>query len=484
MQDYRRDHEIEATWPVAERILVCVRPNPESDRLVRAARRMAARLRAEWIVAYVESPAQPPLSPAERERPGRAPCKLAEELGAETAVLSGDERERGAPRLRAPAQRQPDRRGQAAPRPLARPAARLARWTRSSAAAARSTSTSSPASARRRGRAARPPRLARAARPCTTLWSAAVVAGLHARLLGHVHGRFDNSNLVMVYLLGVAFVATRFGRGASALAAVLSVAAFDFFFVPPHLTFAVADTQYVVTFARDAGGEPAHQHARGAGAGPGRGGAAAGAADAGPLRDEPRPGGRADGRGGRGRGRRGTSAEVFGGRAAVLLPGADGRARARERGPRRGRAREGAVAQWAFDHGQPAGLGTDTLPGAAAVYVPLRGTQSALGVLGVRPAPALLPLPAGPDRPARDPGPPGRPPASSGSGWPTRRSRRASRSETERLRSTLLSSVSHDLRTPLAAITGAASSLLQDDLARATSRGASCRRRSTRRRSA
>src|SRR5262249_6551212 len=66
VQDYRRDHRMEPTWPVTERILVCVRPNPESDRLVRAARRMAARLRAEWIVACVESPAQPPLSSGER----------------------------------------------------------------------------------------------------------------------------------------------------------------------------------------------------------------------------------------------------------------------------------------------------------------------------------------------------------------------------------------------------------------------------------
>jgi two-component system sensor histidine kinase KdpD len=62
-------------------------------------------------------------------------------------------------------------------------------------------------------------------------------------------GRFDHSNLIMVYLLGVAFVAVRGGRGPAALAACLSVAAFDFFLVPPHLTFAVADTQYLVTFA-------------------------------------------------------------------------------------------------------------------------------------------------------------------------------------------------------------------------------------------
>lgn len=62
-------------------------------------------------------------------------------------------------------------------------------------------------------------------------------------------GRFDGSNLIMVYLVGVAFVAVRGGQGPAALAACLAVAAFDFFFVPPHLTFAVADTQYVVTFA-------------------------------------------------------------------------------------------------------------------------------------------------------------------------------------------------------------------------------------------
>ena len=64
-----------------------------------------------------------------------------------------------------------------------------------------------------------------------------------------LHGRLDNLNLVMIYLLGVVLVATRYGRGPSAFAAVASVAVFDFFFVPPHLTFAVADTQYLVTFA-------------------------------------------------------------------------------------------------------------------------------------------------------------------------------------------------------------------------------------------
>jgi two-component system sensor histidine kinase KdpD len=113
-----------------------------------------------------------------------------------------------------------------------------------------------------------------------------------------------------------------------------------------------------------------------------------------------------------------------------------------------------------FEHRRPAGLGTDTLPGASALYVPLQGSQAAMGVLGVRPHPSLLPL--APDQLdlvqtfARL------------AGSALERVRLAGDAEqvrlameAERLRNTLLSSVSHDLRTPLAAITGAASSLLQ-----------------------
>ena len=62
-----------------------------------------------------------------------------------------------------------------------------------------------------------------------------------------MHGRFDSSNLIMVYLLGVMCVAVSLGRGPAVVAAILSVAVFDFFFVPPHLTFAVADSQYLFT---------------------------------------------------------------------------------------------------------------------------------------------------------------------------------------------------------------------------------------------
>ena len=77
--------------------------------------------------------------------------------------------------------------------------------------------------------------------------AAAVVAGC-TLVCSAMFRFFDDSNLIMVYLLGVAVVSSRYGRGPSAFAACLGVACFDLFFVPPHFTFTVADTQYLVTF--------------------------------------------------------------------------------------------------------------------------------------------------------------------------------------------------------------------------------------------
>ena len=59
---------------------------------------------------------------------------------------------------------------------------------------------------------------------------------------------FDRSNIVAIFILTVVLVAVRFGRGPATMAAVLSVCAFDFFFVPPRLSFAVSDVQYLLTF--------------------------------------------------------------------------------------------------------------------------------------------------------------------------------------------------------------------------------------------
>lgn len=79
-------------------------------------------------------------------------------------------------------------------------------------------------------------------------WAIVIVAAAAgaARLLSLLF--VEPTNLVMVFLLAVTYTATRHGAGPSVLAALLGVAVFDFFFVEPHLTFAVKDTQYVFTF--------------------------------------------------------------------------------------------------------------------------------------------------------------------------------------------------------------------------------------------
>ncbi len=89
MQRYRELHGIAETWPVAERILLAVSSGPGSQKLVRAASRLAGRLRAEWLVVYVETPAETRLPDEDRDRVWQT-LRLAEKLGAETAVLSGD----------------------------------------------------------------------------------------------------------------------------------------------------------------------------------------------------------------------------------------------------------------------------------------------------------------------------------------------------------------------------------------------------------
>src|SRR6201991_5344087 len=88
MREYRADRSIQHIWQARERLLVCVGPGPEAPMLVRAAARLAAALKADWIAVYVETPKLPRLPDARRERTLNA-LRLAAELGAETATLAG-----------------------------------------------------------------------------------------------------------------------------------------------------------------------------------------------------------------------------------------------------------------------------------------------------------------------------------------------------------------------------------------------------------
>ncbi|MCI0548397.1 MAG: sensor histidine kinase KdpD [Candidatus Rokubacteria bacterium] len=458
MREYMRDHAIRGTWPVAERLLVCVGPSPYAPRLLRAAKRMAERLGAPWIAAYVETPAHHRLSAEARERVVRA-LRLAEQLGAEPVTLSGS---RMSDEILAFA-----RARNVSKIVVGKPARSL--WRRILLGSIVDTLVQGSGeidvyviSGDKEAEEAPPVRV----RPRATDWPmygyAVGVVAVATGIAWAMYPTFERSNLVMLYLLGVVLVAMRAGRGPSAFAAVLAVAAFDFFFVPPYLTFAVSDTQHLVTFAimlvvglvvssltvrMRAQAESARERERRTAAlyamsrelATTRGiGALAGIAAR-------------------------HVAELFASRVAVLLPGAEGRLEPAPglTGGFEVDASDRGVSQWVYEHGQPAGLGTTTLPGASALYLPLIGSRRTLGVLGVRPAdPHLFEAP----EPLHQ--------LETFASQTAQAIERASlaqeaqdaqvRAETERMRSSLLTSVSHDLRTPLATITGAASTLLDE----------------------
>lgn len=270
---------------------------------------------------------------------------------------------------------------------------------------------------------------------------------------------FELSNLIMVYLLGIIVVATRCGRGPSLVASVLSVAAFDFLFVPPYFTFAVADTRYALTFAvmlvvaLVISSLTVRIHAQ---------------AEASRHREQHTAALYAMSR--ELASTRGVDellqiavrhiAEVFRSRVIVLLPDATGHLAAWGMGSFEMDASDLGVGQWVYEHRQPAGLGTGTFPGTRALYLPLIAPRGPVGVLGV-----WLSDSRGLKAPEQFHH---LETFANQTALAIERARLADeareaqvRIETERLRNSLLSSVSHDLRTPLAAITGAISTILE-----------------------
>jgi two-component system sensor histidine kinase KdpD len=158
-----------------------------------------------------------------------------------------------------------------------------------------------------------------------------------------------------------------------------------------------------------------------------------------------------------------TVANVMDGPIALLTPDSAGHVapRAGDKTLFGAEAHERGVAQWVFDHRQPAGRGTDTLPAAHGLYLPLEGAAGTAGVLGVCPPEGRRALDPRQFRLLEA--------IASQVALALERAELAGDAErarlsveTERLRNSLLSAVSHDLRTPLAVITGAGTSLRDD----------------------
>jgi len=460
MQVYRRAEAGERTWPITEKILVCVSPSPSAIRIVRAGRRLARRLRAEWTALYVEQPRHARLPQADRDFAAQA-LRLAQQLGGETVTLAAHDAVEDILRF-ARARNfskivvgKPGRYWRLRELLAGSFVARLAHSSGDidvfvvhgeTEQNAKPHAVTAPVVGSFDG-----PRYAR---------GLGVVA-LCTAIAGLMFPYFAPANLIMVYLVGIVVVASRWGRGPSIVAAVASIAAFDFLFVPPHLTFAVSDTQYVVTFAvmllvalvistltvriREQA-EVARQREWRTSALYSLSRELASTRNLDTMISAVRR----------------HVGEVFGGATAILLADEEGRLALRGGGAPSFAAdpKELAVAQWVHEHAEPAGRGTATLVGAAALHLPLVGGRGPVGVLAVELGPAERRHPLGTDSMhlletfanqtalalerallARD----------------AHRQRLAAQGE--KLRNALLAAVSHDLRTPLASISGAASSL-------------------------
>ncbi len=455
LRGYRRDHAIAQTWPARERLLVMVSANPLSARLVRAARRMATGLGAEWIAVYVETAESARLSEEERNRVSQA-LNLAERLGGEVVTLSG-----------------PDVSEEILAYARSRNVTKIIigkpvhpRWkelllgsvvddlVRHSGPIDVYVISGDPDYARPVSTPARP----RQTRTSAYLWAVGAVAvcTVASEL---TYGRLDLSNLVMIYLLGVV-VAAHLGRGPSILASVLSVVAFDFFFSPPLLSFQVEDTQFLITLAvmlvvaivisRLTVQVQLQAHA---------------------ARERERRTAALYAMSREFASKRGVKnlvstaeqriGELFDSQAVVLLPDPGEGLVSPLGGGRPFDAKELSVAQWAFEHKQLAGLGSHTLPAARGLYLPLITSQGTLGVLRVEPKHPDVPSPEQVRLLET---------FANQTALAIERARLAEeagraqvRMETERLRNLLLNSVSQSLKTPLAAISSAAQSLLESN---------------------
>ncbi|MEY8879415.1 MAG: DUF4118 domain-containing protein, partial [Leptothrix sp. (in: b-proteobacteria)] len=452
IQAYRKRSSVQSVWPNREALLACIGPGEHGDKVVRSCARLAGQLDVAWHAVHVDTPDLQRRPEPLRQRSLRS-LKLAQELGATTVTLTA--------RQAAPALVRYAREHNLSRLVLGRHDRR--RWPWQAALSDRIIHVADdldvlqvalPATDRAADRIAGTPAPAPAAAPAWPGYVAALAACVAVALVATpLLAVLELSNIVMLFLLTVVAVALRYGRGPAVLAAFVGVGLFDFFFVNPRFSFAVSDVQYLVTFAvmltvalvigqltaglkvqAEAATQREHRVRS--------------------LYEMSRdlsaallPEQVAE------IGSRFLAAE-FGARTALLaaddsdqlqlLPGATA-------------SIDMGVAQWAYDRGQPAGPGTDTLPASACLVLPLKAPMRLRGVLAIEPrgtsvldteqrrlldtCASLLAI------------------SLERIHYIEVAQASTLQIESERLRSSLLSAISHDLRTPLAALVGLADTL-------------------------
>ncbi|MFO0917699.1 MAG: sensor histidine kinase KdpD [Planctomycetaceae bacterium] len=459
VESARRAQAAGRPWATADRLLVCVGPSPTTARVIRTAKRMAAALDAPWLAVSVDLTGEPSKSPAQQRIAQH--FRLAERLGGETITLAGQTvtdtildyaRARNVTKIFIGKTNQPRWK-------------RLVRGTVVDELLERSGEIDVyviHGESERKESLPTPAARARVNKlPFVQAAGLTAIAGLLADALRRVRIADTEANTVMLFLAAVAWTAFRYGRGPAIFASVLAVLAFDFFFVSPHFTFAVADAQYVVTFLvmlsiglvigtltsrlrAQVEATRRREHRTRALYELGKqlsslyGNvflvSAAGA----------------------------KISEMIGGEVAVYLQPRDGPLEIAY-GDETSIAKHPVslpAARWVIDHDQLAGAGTNTLPNSVAVFFPMIGSHQTQGALAVR-TPEITRLIEPDQRQLLEA-------CANHLALALERDRLAIdaaeariQAEAEQVRSNLLSSVSHDLKTPLAAIAGASSSLLR-----------------------
>ena len=458
MVRYMQAHAIPGPWAAGERVLACIGSDPSSTDVVRLAKRMADSLRAPWTAIHIETGRNLNLSDAQRDRIAEA-MRLAERLGAETVTLPGQ-----------------DVAGTIADYARAnnfthiiivQPPRSIWRELLQGSLAQQLIRQAGGASVHVVGRAREAselsdqPILREAVRHAgdarAFLGSLGVVAvSLGAALL--LHQMLSLASVAMAFITAVLVAAVVYGLWPALFASFLSVLAYNFFFLPPLYTFTIEDpenvaalfffavtaviasnltarvrAQAIVARQRARTTEELYQFSR----------KLAGAANLDDLLWATVH----------------QIALMLKVRVVILLP-EEGTVTVRAGFPPEDTldAADVAAARWSWEKNHVAGRGSDTLPGAKRLFKPMNTGRGAVGVIGIdsdEPGPILTPdqhrlLDALSDQAAL---------AIERVNLVEDVDRARLAVETDRLRAALLTSISHDLRTPLASILGSATSL-------------------------
>jgi len=365
-----------------ERLLVCVGPNPSSADVIRATKRMATSLNAEWFAVYVKTPRMVQLPEAEQSRAVQN-LQLAEHLGAQTFTLFS----------RSMAEKIGNfaRRHKITKIVAGKP--NHYRWkdilfgsdvdelVRMSGEIDVHFITGEPGESKRL-----PVRLKAKGIRLHDYGMGLLYSILATGFSFLIYPYLELSNLMMVYLVGVMVTAIHWGRGPAILNSVFSVLAFYFFFVPVRYSFTLVETHFIFTFAvmllvalvishltilirrqaeaaRCQERHTAAMHALSAQLATTRGVENILQVAVKHLQ------------------------EIFECQVVALLPNENGKLN-----PSAGEfsagfqdmTRELSVAQWTYRTGQMAGWGTQTSPDSPFLYVPLQATKACIGVLALR----------------------------------------------------------------------------------------------------